>query len=228
MSQTPRPHPQTSRHEAALSEALQECVVVDLETTGLDPATDRIIEVAILKVRNGAVASRFHSLVDPQRDIPAESTAVHGLRTQDLAGAPTFDAIAPRIRELLAGRTVVGHNVKFDLGFLKAEFERLGRAAGSGQQCSDNAAHLPPAPGSFDFSPAPALPTFAPECTPLCTAEIARELIPRSAVGRYTLVNVAEHCSVPSSPSHRALQDATTTFELAGKLHELAHRTGRA
>lgn len=96
-------------------------LAIDLETTGLDPQTDRIIEIAA----HGPRGPEFASLVDPGEGI--EITGPHGLAARDLAGAPAFATIASRIQGLLSGRLLVGHNARFDLAFLRREFERLGR-----------------------------------------------------------------------------------------------------
>lgn len=96
-------------------------VAIDIETTGLDPAADRVIEFAACD--EGGVESA--TLVRPDGEI--ELTGPHGLTHADLAGAPAFESIAWRVRKLLAGRVVVAHNAAFDLAFLRAEFERIGR-----------------------------------------------------------------------------------------------------
>ena len=184
--------------EAALAAALDSCAVVDLETTGLDPVTDRVIEVAVLVVERGRIVGQFHSLLNPECRIPAESTNINGLTDEDVAVAPTFAEIAQDLLPQVVNRTLVGHNVKFDVGFLAAEYARM---------------------GSGDASQA-----LTEQCLPqaLCTAATARELIPREAVGRYTLANLAAHCKLPSSPAHRAQQDAATTFDLTHRLYEIA------
>lgn len=188
-----RPHLET-----ALAAALESCAVVDVETTGLDPVTDRVIEVAVLVVERGRVVGRFHSLLNPECRIPAESTNINGLTDEDVAVAPTFTEIAQDLLPQVANRTLVGHNVKFDVSFLAAEYGRAGHkdaAQALTEQC------LPQA---------------------LCTAATARELIPREAVGRYTLANLAQHCQLSSSPAHRAQQDAATTFDLTHRLYKIA------
>lgn len=99
--------------------------VLDLETTGLSPRTDRIVEVAIVRLdASGAVVSEFCTLVNPERDIGP--TRIHGLRASDVAIAPRFADIAGVLLSQLAGRLPVGHNVQFDLRFLDAELGRLG------------------------------------------------------------------------------------------------------
>ncbi len=100
---------------------------IDLETTGLDPQQDRIVEVAIVRVEPREGHELLHSLVDPGCPIPAAATRVHGIRDADVRGAPTLAELAPRIERLLAGCTLVGYNLeRFDLPLLAAELARAG------------------------------------------------------------------------------------------------------
>jgi ATP-dependent DNA helicase PIF1 len=94
-------------------------LVIDLETTGLDPEHDRVIELAAC----GPDGLELTSLIDPGPEI--EITGPHGLTAARLAGAPRFEALAWWLRKVLAGRIVVAHNAPFDLAFLQAEFWRL-------------------------------------------------------------------------------------------------------
>jgi DNA polymerase III epsilon subunit family exonuclease len=98
--------------------------VLDVETTGLDPRDDRVVEVACLRVVCGRVIGRFASLVDPQRPIPARASAVHGIVDDDVAGAPTLAQLAPRIGAMTRDAVVVAHNAAFDVGFLPFVAER--------------------------------------------------------------------------------------------------------
>lgn len=100
--------------------------VVDVETTGFVPDTERIVEVGVVVLdRAGAEVGAFCTLVDPGRD--PGPTHVHGITPAMVAGAPSFAAVRPYLAELLSGRVVVGHNVdRFDLTFLRAECRRSG------------------------------------------------------------------------------------------------------
>ena len=101
---------------------------VDLETTGTSAGADRVTEVGIVRVDDGARVSEWSSLVDPQRSIPNGVQAMTGITNAMVAGAPTFGQIASEIAERLAGCVFVAHNARFDYGFLKQEFGRLGKA----------------------------------------------------------------------------------------------------
>jgi DNA polymerase III epsilon subunit-like protein len=97
---------------------LETFAVVDVETTGLDPARDRVVEVACLRIERGAVRERLVSLVNPGCAISARASAVHGITGRDVAHAPSLADLRGRLLELAAGATVVAHNARFDLGFL--------------------------------------------------------------------------------------------------------------
>jgi DNA polymerase-3 subunit epsilon len=101
---------------------------VDLETTGTSAGTDRVTEVGIVRVEGGSQVSEWSSLVDPQCSIPAGVQALTGITNAMVAGAPTFGQIASEVADRLAGCVFVAHNARFDYGFLKQEFGRLGRA----------------------------------------------------------------------------------------------------
>lgn len=99
---------------------------VDLETTGMRHLHDRIIEIGILRVEDNTITQTFQSLVNPQIYVAPEIEVLTGISTNDLDSAPTFDSITTKIQEIIDGCIVVAHNVRFDYGFLKHEFRRLG------------------------------------------------------------------------------------------------------
>jgi DNA polymerase III epsilon subunit-like protein len=100
--------------------------VIDVETTGFSPDTERIVEVALVILdADGEEIDAFCTLVDPGRD--PGPTHVHGISEEMLVGAPTFAAIHPYLARQLSGQVVVGPNVdRFDLAFLRAECRRVG------------------------------------------------------------------------------------------------------
>lgn len=104
-------------------------VCVDVETTGLAPDKGaRVCEVALLRSEGEREVARFESLVHPQQPIPPEVIRVHGITDAMVAGAPAFAALLPDIRDLLQGAVVVGHNVHFDLRFLRHEWRVAGES----------------------------------------------------------------------------------------------------
>lgn len=105
--------------------AEQEWVVVDVETTGGSVAHGhRLIEVAAVTVRDGAVAGRFSTLVNPGRPVPRMITSLTGISQEMVAGAPQFNEIVERLERELVGRVFVGHNAGFDWRFVSSEMER--------------------------------------------------------------------------------------------------------
>lgn len=105
-------------------------IVIDTETTGLDAqAGHRIVEIAAIELQHHVpTGRRFHRYVNPERDMPAEALAVHGLTAEFLAAHPSFAAVADELAEFIAGDRLVIHNAEFDLAFINAELARLGRA----------------------------------------------------------------------------------------------------
>lgn len=104
-------------------------VVIDTETTGLDPREGhRIVEIACLElIHHVPTGRKLHRYVNPERDVPSEAMAVHGLDAEFLARHPPFDAIAEELTQFIAGDSLVIHNAEFDLAFINAELTRLGR-----------------------------------------------------------------------------------------------------
>jgi DNA polymerase-3 subunit epsilon len=100
--------------------------VLDVETTGLRPDRDRVIEIGVVTTDpSGRVTEEWTALVDPGRD--PGPTELHGITAEDLAGAPDFAAVAPELSARLDGAVVVAHNLAFDAAFLAAEQDRAGR-----------------------------------------------------------------------------------------------------
>jgi DNA polymerase III subunit epsilon len=111
-------------------------IVLDTETTGLDPDSgDRVVEIGCLELVNGVPTDRrFHCYINPERDMPEGAFRVHGLSQAFLADKPIFAAIADQFLDFIADAALVIHNASFDLKFLNAELTRLGRPRlGAGQ-----------------------------------------------------------------------------------------------
>jgi DNA polymerase-3 subunit epsilon len=101
---------------------------VDLETTGTAAGSDRVTEVGIVRVTAGEHVDEWSTLVNPECSIPAGVQALTGITNAMVADAPTFAQIADEVAERIAGCVFVAHNARFDYGFLKREFGRLGRS----------------------------------------------------------------------------------------------------
>ena len=120
----PRQLPRTKRYIPVLPTD-HAWAVVDVETSGFDPANCRVLSVAALTLDPaGRPEQRFHTLVDAGVD--PGPVHVHGLTREKLAGAPRFEQVAPDLLGLLEGRVLVAHNAAFDHRFLAAEADRAG------------------------------------------------------------------------------------------------------
>jgi DNA polymerase-3 subunit epsilon len=106
-------------------------IILDTETTGLNPnGGDRLIEIGCIELINRIPSGReFHRFINPQRDVPAEAEAVHGLSTAFLKDKPLFADVAGEFLEFIAQDAIVIHNAAFDVGFLNFELGRLSLGA---------------------------------------------------------------------------------------------------
>jgi DNA polymerase-3 subunit epsilon len=168
-----------------------EFAVLDLETTGGSPATDRITEVGAVKVRGGEVLGSFHTLVDPEVPIPPIITALTGITDRMVAGAEPIQVVLPCLLEFLGGAVLVAHNAPFDRRFLQTNLERHGYRRLANRV--------------------------------VCTARLARKLLPRDEVPNVRLATLAAHLGASVAPCHRALTDARATVDV---LHALLERAG--
>ena len=120
--------------------AITDWSVLDLETTGLWPSVDRIVEIGVIRLApDGHEVGAWTTLVDPDRDVGASE--IHGLTAFDLRGAPRFRDLAPSLLAMLAGTRLAAHNARFDLAFLSCELARAGIDWGTPDAlCTMNAA----------------------------------------------------------------------------------------
>jgi DNA polymerase-3 subunit epsilon len=102
-------------------------IILDTETTGLDPASgDRIVEIGAVELLNHLPTGRtFHVYINPERDMPAEAEAIHGLSREFLKDKPVFAAIAQEFLDFIGDAILVIHNASFDMKFLNAELAFL-------------------------------------------------------------------------------------------------------
>jgi DNA polymerase-3 subunit epsilon len=100
-------------------------VFIDLETTGINVSSDRIVEISALKISPNGKEQWMTTLVNPEMPIPAKVTAIHGISDSDVTGAPTFREIAKNVATFLEGCDLAGYNaMKFDIPVLAEEFLR--------------------------------------------------------------------------------------------------------
>jgi DNA polymerase-3 subunit epsilon len=160
--------------------------VIDFETTGLDAAVDRVIEMGIVCFEDGVLAASQNWLINPTIPVPEGATAVHGITDEMLADKPRFEEIWPEIRTHLEGRLPVAYNAGFDKKFLLAELERAGETTWGDD--------LPPAMQS--------------EVEWIDPLVWVRELFPDQSA---KLGKICEHLEIPLEGAHRAANDAEAT-----------------
>jgi DNA polymerase-3 subunit epsilon/CBS domain-containing protein len=116
----------TTRNSAPL--IALDAVVIDTETTGLDPAKARVIEIGAVRIVAGRIDEKasLRLLVRPDVAIPQVATAIHGIDDARVAAAPSFAESWPQFREFVGGRAIIGHSIGFDLAVLRRECERAG------------------------------------------------------------------------------------------------------
>lgn len=169
-----------------------EFVVLDVETTGLDPAQGHeIIEVAAQKIKGRGVIGQYVALAKPSGPLPTEVVAFHanhGLTAELLKteGQP-IDQVMQALMEFIGSAVIIAHNAAFDLGFVNAHLQRLGQPPLKNQTID--------------------------------TIEIAKRYLILSS---YRLSSVATFLKVPQSTAHRALADVETTREVFFKLIDRA------
>jgi DNA polymerase-3 subunit epsilon len=121
------PDERTERGPLRNLERERPLVVFDLETTGVDLANDRIVQLAMIRVEPEGGEEVFESLVNPERPIPPEATKVHGITDDDVRDQPTFAQIRGPVERMLAGADLAGFNsIAFDQPMLRAELDRVG------------------------------------------------------------------------------------------------------
>lgn len=114
-------------------EIVESFVCIDLETTGLNPKKDKIIEIGAVKVMEGQVVDSFETFVNPHRPLEDRIKELTGITPDDLADAPDIEQVLPMVLEFLGDHVLLGHSILFDYSFLKKaavdqklKFERLG------------------------------------------------------------------------------------------------------
>ena len=102
-------------------------VAFDLETTGLSPQYDRIVEIGAVKFVDGRESVRFNALINPGVAMPPGASAVNGITDAMLQGQPSLEAVLPTFLDFITGAVLVAHNAQFDLGFVAAALRKLSK-----------------------------------------------------------------------------------------------------
>lgn len=111
-------------------------IAIDVETTGLLPRRDRVIEVGAVALQGGIIVEEFHSLINSGARITFAAQRIHGITSDMLAGQPAPDEVFPKLQEFIGGSILIAHNAPFDMQFLRAEFGRLGRSLSRKHICT--------------------------------------------------------------------------------------------
>jgi DNA polymerase-3 subunit epsilon len=162
--------------------------VMDVETTGLNPENDRVIELGVVLVDGGQVGEARSWLVQPGIAIPKESLDVHGIADEELRSAPSFAEIREEFLARVAGRLPVAYNARFDRAFLRAELRRTGDVPG----------------------------TFLETTEWVDPLVWARALLPNE--GGHTLARTAKRFEIELASAHRAAADAEATARVLLRL----------
>jgi DNA polymerase-3 subunit epsilon len=168
-------------------------VAIDTETTGRDPSTDRVVEVACVRWERGEVVLRKSWLVNPGRPIPKEAFDVHGISDEAVKDAPTFDAILPELIEALSGAIPLAYNAEFDRKQLTSEISRVGAPS----------------------SPPPAFQKNVEWLDPLVWARELQKLEKSRA-----LAEVAARLGIELNQAHRATDDAEAALHIFVRFQE--------
>jgi DNA polymerase-3 subunit epsilon len=156
----------------------------DIETTGLEPKRDRIVEIGAVKFDSRGPAARYAALINPEISMPAEAGMVNGITDAMLAGKPTIEKVLPDFLRFINNTIIVAHNASFDCGFINESLARLRQG------------DLPPA-----------LPNKIAD-----TLLMARRFFPGRA--RYNLQVLASDFGLVAEAAHRALDDARLCMEI--------------
>ncbi|MEM1349624.1 MAG: 3'-5' exonuclease, partial [Myxococcota bacterium] len=97
---------------------------IDVETTGFDAESDRIIEIGIIRFERGEVTDTYGQLIDPGRSVPEKVTEITGIKDENLKGMPSFADVSHEVWSRLQGVGIVAYNLSFDRSFVQAELAR--------------------------------------------------------------------------------------------------------
>ncbi|MCX7834352.1 MAG: exonuclease domain-containing protein [Ignavibacteria bacterium] len=173
---------------------IQDCnfIVCDVETTGLSPYIDRIIEISLIKVKNSEIVDNFTTLINPKKHIPSFITSMTGIANEDVINKPSFEDINDDIYNYIFDDEIPpifsGHNVLFDYKFVRESFRRTNP--------------------SYNFN-----------LNTLCTCKLARRLLRK--LKSKSLSNLARYFGIKQLRKHRSYSDAITTTKILLKFLDI-------
>ncbi|MCA1949836.1 MAG: 3'-5' exonuclease [Treponema sp.] len=204
-------------------------IAFDTETTGLEPKTDRIVEIGAVKFDSLGPIGRFSVLINPGIPMPAEASRVNGITDEMLSKQPPIEEVLPDFLSFIGSGVLVAHNAPFDLSFINAALARLWAAAEDREKRAFDQPSLldeeePGQKAHIDEE----RPLWKPPCAALPnrvvdTRIMAKELIP----GRYSykLQDLAEYLQIKALEAHRAEDDARVCMEVFLKCAQLIPNT---
>lgn len=202
-------------------------VVFDLETTGLEPKRERIVEIGAVKFDRRGPIGRFSVLIDPGIPMPAKASEINGITDAMLAGQPGIDLVLPDFLRFAGDAPLIAHNASFDCSFVNAALsERWERAKKAAAEDASQGSLLDAAdaegPGgaasgkeAFFAPPYPALPNRI-----IDTLVYAKETFPGR--WKYSLQELAKYFGINALDAHRAEDDARVCMEVFIKCAEKA------
>lgn len=126
---SPKDHPKLEKIKLSEEPGLiEEFVIIDIETTGLDSRSDKIVELAGIKIKQGEIVDTFCSLVNPGVPIPKEATMIHHITDKMVKNAPRINVVLPKFLDFIGELPVGGHNIKFDYDFIQYNAYLLGKS----------------------------------------------------------------------------------------------------
>ncbi len=175
--------------------------LLDVETTGRDPSSDRVVEIGIAVGRGGDVIARYNWLINPGVPIPDEAQKIHGISDDQVKDSPRFEAIAHEVAAALSSCIPAAYNAAFDRAFLHAEFARAALLAGQAMGATGARTDVPAMRRDIEW------------IDPLVWArEIQREEKSKA------LGEVAARLGVKLETAHRAMDDAEAALLVFYKL----------
>lgn len=201
-------------------------VVFDLETTGLEPKKERIVEIGAIKFDQRGPIGRFSVLVNPGVPMPPEASKINGITDTMLMGKPSLDEVLPDFVRFIADTVIIAHNAPFDCSFIDAALaERYERDHKSKQEDKAQGSLLADNPETSEGNAPVRRETWVPPFAALPnrvvdTRIFAKDMFPGR--WKYSLQELAKYFGIEALDAHRAEDDARVCMELFLKCVEKA------